>query len=145
MHPGRRARHAAGNFRRRYTDAAKERMQRNIDAVREVRDHLLRVERNDPHARIRKIFRDVPASGTERVVGVWNGQLDFFNPNFEHVTRLGVFYKDWASENVTARPFVRDFAIDVSQRLLNILGLDARTFKPRRTRGYQRLNLNRLA
>src|SRR5437764_9244485 len=145
MHPGRRARNAAGNFRWRHADAAKERMQRNIDAVREMRNHLLRVELNDPHARIRKVFREVAAPRTERVVGVWNGQLDILDSNFEHVARLGAFDKDWASENVTARPFVRDFAIDVAQRLLNIRRLYTCTLEPRRTRSNQRLNLNRVA
>ena len=145
MNPRRPAADASRNIRRRHADAAKERTKRNIDAVREVRKHLLRVERNDSHARIRKVFREVAAPRTERVVGVWNGQLDILDSNFEHVARLGAFDKDWASENVTARPFVRDFAIDVSQRLLNVLRLYTCTFEPRRTRSDQRLNLNRVA
>src|SRR5207248_3243181 len=104
-----------------------------------------RGERNEHPARIRKLRRDVAAPRTERIVSVGNRQLDIFDSNFEHVARLGAFDKDWASENVTARPFVRDFAIDVAQRLLNILRLYTCTLEPRRTRSDQCLNLNDVA
>src|SRR5438132_1482281 len=119
MNPRRRARDAARNVRWRHTDAAKEWMKRYLDPVRKVRDHSFLVERNDAHLRVRKVLRQKTTSRTERVVSIRNRQLDLFDSDFEHVTRLCALDKDWPSKNMPTRPFIRHFFVDVTQRLLN--------------------------
>src|SRR5438132_10215344 len=144
VNPGRRARDAARNVRRRDTNAAKEWMQRNLDPVGKVRNHSFLIERDDAHLGIRKILRKKSASGTESVVSVRNRQLDLFDSDFEHVTRLSAFDEDWPGENVSTRAFVRNFFVDVAQRLLDIVWLHPRTFEARGTRCDEGLDLNRI-
>ena len=144
MNPGRRARDAARNVRRRDTNAAKEWMQRNLDPVGKVRNHSFLIERNDAHLGIRKILRKKSASGTESVVSVRNRQLDLLDSDFEYVTRLGTFDEDWPGENVPTRAFVRNFFVDVAQRLLDVLRFHACAFEARRTRCDEGLDLNRI-
>src|SRR5437588_6165041 len=114
MNPRRRAAGAARNVRWRNADAPKEWPQRNLDPIGKVRDHSLLVERNDAHLRVRKILRQKPTSGTERVVSVRNRQLDRFDTNFEHVTRLRAFDKDRPCKNVPARSFVRYLFVNIA-------------------------------
>ena len=109
-----------------------------------MRDHAFRIERDDAHLRVGKVFGNSAAARTERVVGIRNRQLDRFDSDFEYVTRLRAFDEDWPGENVPARSFVGNFFVDVAQRLLDIRRLDARALKARRTGRDQRLHFNRV-
>ncbi len=103
-------------------------MQRNLNPVGKVRDHTFFIERNDAHLWIRKIFRQKPAARAEGVISVGNRQLDRFDSDFEHVAWLSSFDKDRPGENVPAWSFVRDFLVDVAQRLLDIRRIYSRAF-----------------
>ena len=119
-------------------------MQRNLNAVGKVRHHPRFIQRNDADLRVRKIFGQKAAPRTERVVSVGNRQLDRFDSDFQHVTRLSSFDKDRPGQNVSARSFVGDFSVDVAQRLLDVRGLHPRAFQTRWARSDQRLHFNRI-
>src|SRR5262249_42947139 len=142
MHPRRPAVDSTGDLRPRHANAAKERPERNVDALGEVCHHPFLIERNDPHLPVRKILRPDTTPRTERVVRVWNRQLDLLNSHFEDITGFRAFNEDWARQNMSTWTFVRDFLVDVSQRLLDIFRLHTSAFQACRTRSNQCLNLN---
>src|SRR5580704_14351518 len=61
VYPWRYAVPPARGRRRRYPDAAKEGVQRNIDTVIEVPDHFSPVKRDDPHPAAEDLIRKEPS------------------------------------------------------------------------------------
>ena len=61
---------------RSHSDRTKKRMQRDGDAVREVRRHRRPVERDDACLGIGEIFGEKSTAGAKTVVGVRNRQFD---------------------------------------------------------------------
>ncbi len=120
-------------------------MQRNLDARREFRDHAFFIQRNNFYFRVGIIVRQIAAPGTESVVRVGNGEFDGENFDFEHVANFRVFDVNRPGQNVPARPFVFHLVGDVAQRLLDLVGRQARIFQPLRTVRDQRLNFHRIA
>ena len=115
VNSGRRTVDASRGRRRRDADAAKEWTQWNLDAIGKMRDHAFRIERDDAHLRVGKIFGDSTAARAERVVGIRNRQPDLFDSDFEHVTRFRALDENRPGENVPARTFVGYFSINVAQ------------------------------
>src|SRR5258708_23825911 len=74
MNPWRVAAEFAGGLWRRHAHAAEKWMQRNLDSWREFRHHLLFIQRNYFHLRIRVILRQESAARTKSVVSVRNRQ-----------------------------------------------------------------------
>src|SRR5205814_8779996 len=75
LNPRRIATETSGSFRRSDTHAAKKRMQWNFDAGSEARNHALFVERNNFHLRVRVVFGQKAAPGTDSVVGIRSRRL----------------------------------------------------------------------
>src|SRR5436853_497573 len=139
MHPGRTAVYAARDLGRGHAHASEKRMQGNLDTFGEARNHLLFIERDYLHPRIREVFRQEPAARPERIVGVGYCKFDRLYSDLEHVARLRGFDEDRSGQDVTARPFVGDLPGYVAQRLLHLIGWESRSFEPRWARCDQRL------
>src|SRR5438046_3060060 len=107
MNPRRRTVDAAGGRRRRDPDAAEKWTQRNLDAISEMPDHALRIERDDADLSVGKILRNGAGARTERVVSIRNRQLDLLDAHLEHIARLRAFNEDRPGENMPTRSFVR--------------------------------------
>src|SRR5256712_2681638 len=122
VYPRRIAADTPRNFRRSNAHAAEEGMQRDLDALGEMRDHPRFIQRDDFHARVGKVVGEEAAAGAESVVGVGYGEADFLDAHFEDVAGLGAFDGDRAGKNVPARSLVLDFFVDVAKRLLDAIG-----------------------
>src|SRR5439155_19117673 len=133
--PRRSAVEAARAFRRGVAHAAEKRMQGNLDARREFRDHAFFIQRNNFYFRVRIIVRQIAAPRTERVVGVRNRQLDRQDFYFENVAGFRAFDVNRAGQNVPARAFVLYLVGNVAQRLLDLLWRQPRLFEPLRAVG----------
>src|ERR1700674_1182303 len=88
VNPRRSAADAARDLGRSDTHAAEKRMQRNLNAGSEARDHALFIERNNFYFWIRIIFRQISAAGAESIVGVRNGELRGEDAHFEKVANF---------------------------------------------------------
>src|ERR1043166_8399507 len=82
---------AARSLRRRDAHTSKEWPQRNFDPVRKMRHHAVAVERDDLHARIRKLIRQETRAWPEAIVRIRNGEPDRLDAHFESVARLRAF------------------------------------------------------
>src|SRR5690349_15400444 len=130
---------AAKAFRRRHAHAAKERMQRNLDARRKFRHHTFAVQRNDLHLAIRKVFRQKAARGAKRVVSVRYGQIDLLDAHFQRVSGLGFVHVNRAIQKVAAGSFIGYFFVNIAQALLYLVRRHSGLFQSRGAIGDQRV------
>src|ERR1051326_2395839 len=122
-----RAGDTAHRLGRRDAHAAEKRMQRNIDLRGKAGDHLLPVERNYFHPGFRELTRsgEDPALRAEAVVSVRNGDVDFLDPHFERIARLGALDEDRAGQDMAARSLVFHFGVDGLELRLHVFGFHA--------------------
>src|SRR6266478_5786610 len=132
MNPWRVAAEFAGGLWRRHAHAAEKWMQRNLDSWREFRHHLLFIQRNYFHLRIRVILRQESAARTKSVVSVRNRQPHRNDAYLQHIARLRILDINWPRKNVPARTLVFHLIVDVAQRLLHLVGGHPRTLQPLR-------------
>src|SRR6185312_13661107 len=114
VHSRRRAVEPAERGIRRVTDATEEWSQWNVDAVSEVREHLLLVQGNYAHSGVAEVFGQKATFSAECVVRVRNRQIDLLYAHLQHVTRVRPVHIYGAGENVSAGSLVRDLGVDVA-------------------------------
>src|SRR5215470_9355792 len=112
MHPWRSAIDPAGRGRRCNTHTAEERMQRNLDAGSELRDHSFAIKRDDLRSAVGILIRQKAASNAESVAGPGGIDIDFLNLNFENVPGLGFGNFERTGEDVAAWALVLYVAIN---------------------------------
>src|SRR5215467_7457110 len=131
--PARRiAAHASELRSRRDTHAAEERLERDDDARRELRGHLLRVDRNDARRDLAvAVLRQDAAAAVVAVIDV---EADRENLYLEHVARLRALDEDRSGENVPAgaAAIAGHLGHDGFERRLNLVAGHARTLQPGR-------------
>src|ERR1700733_14967269 len=81
VNPGRRAADASGHQGRRHSYTSEKRVQRDLDSVGEVCNHLLGIQGDYFHFGIGEVIGQKSAPGAERVIGVRYGQLYGFYPD----------------------------------------------------------------
>src|SRR5579859_5092420 len=111
MDAGRRAADLSIGFRRSYSHAAEEGMQRNLDARSKPGDHSLAIEGNDLGARVSEILRQESGPKTEPVVGIGDREIDFLDVYFQRISRLSAVDVHRSIEDVAARAMGRDLFI----------------------------------
>src|SRR6185437_1980729 len=114
VHSRRRAVEPAECGIRRVTYAAEEWSQRNVDAVGEVSEHLLLVERDYAHSGVAEILGQKAALAAERVVRIRNRQVDLLYAHLQHVTRVRPVHVYGAGQDVSPWPLVGDLGVDVA-------------------------------
>lgn len=113
--------------------------------VRKVCDFPLPIERNDPGARVRKIFRHEPVGWPETIVGERVSDLDLVDSKIEHVSRLGSFDVDRAGQNRAAWPAILYFFIYGAKTLRDLVGWNSKCFKAGGAACRDRFNMNGIA
>jgi hypothetical protein len=113
VHPGRGAIQTPCGLGRRNAHAAEEWTQRNLDARREVCDHLFTIERDDLGAAVRIIVGQETTAGSEAIARKGDVNIDLENVNLEHVAGLGLADVHRPGEDVAAGSLVFHFAIDI--------------------------------
>src|SRR5262245_66408977 len=107
MNPRTCAAYPAVRLRRSNPDAAEEWSQRDFDRVGETPNHPVFIQRDDLHALVGKVIRKKAGARSESIVGIWDGELNRFDPYFQHITGFSAFYEDQARENGHYWSFVR--------------------------------------
>ena len=129
VNPWRRTADASGDFRRGHAHASEKRMQGDLDSFSKERDHASLVQRNDFPSRIREILRQEAAAGKESVEGIWKGETDLLDSNFQDVAGLGTLDVDRSGQYVPARPLIVNLPVNVPQRLFDLARLRACGFE----------------
>ena len=111
--------------------AAKEGMERNSDAGREVGEHLVTVKPDDFGAGVGEVVRKEAAPSTEGVACPGNVNLDLLDTDFEDVAGFGFSDSDGAGEDMAAGAFVGcgKFGVDVTDVLRDFGGGNAERFE----------------
>ena len=105
--------------------AAEERVQRDVDAWREVREHGFAVERDDAGAAVGELHGQEATAQAETVAGEVGVELHGEDLHFEGVAGFGFVYSDRAGEDVATRAAVLDLVIDGRGVRGNLVGFDA--------------------
>src|SRR6202011_1466459 len=99
MDPGWVAAEFSRRLRRGNAHAAEKWMQRNLNPRSKPCHHALLIQWDDLHLRIRKIFRQKSATGSEPVISVGNCQPDRSNADLQDIARLRVLDIDRTGKN----------------------------------------------
>ena len=128
--------------------AAEEWMKRNVDAGREVADHLCTVEWDDTGVAVREVVGEKTAAGAEGVAGPSDVDIDFLDADFEHIAWFGSIDGYGAGEDVASGTLVgcRIVFVDVVNVGGDVGGSDAERFQAlARAAGGEGLDLDRVS
>ena len=105
-------------------------MQWNLNARREVREHLFAIEGNDFTASIGEIVGEESPPNREPVARKRYVDVNLFDLDLQHVTWLGVGNCDRACKNMSAWPAVLHLVVDRCVVGGNVFGCHSTGFEP---------------